>query len=202
MLRLALTCVALLVIAVPSRGQTAVEPDTKELQSYRLTLPALKQFVAVMRNVAAAAKSDARFGRMTKLRAELDQLQEKEELTEADEARLEKLHEELEAAEDSFGGGFNMSEHKTLSDMEAALRKEPLMMNALQSAGMTPRDYAKFALAFFQAAMIHGMQKSGMIKEIPKELQASVNMDNIKFVEAHEAEIKALMAEMQALGKG
>jgi hypothetical protein len=90
---------------------------------------------------------------------------------------------------------------QSLTDIEAAIRREPIMAGALKSAGMSPRDYAKFALAFFQAAMVSGMQKSGMVKEIPKELEAKINLENIKFVEAHDAEIKALMAELQAASK-
>lgn len=86
---------------------------------------------------------------------------------------------------------------KTLSDIETALRREPMMQKALASAGMTPREYAKFSLAFFQAAMIHGLQKSGMVKPIPKDLEATVNLENIKFFDTHQAEIAALMAEFK-----
>jgi hypothetical protein len=178
------------------------DADSKELQSYRLTRDNMKQFVAATRQMVAAAKSDPRYQALTKLETELEALEAKEEPSDADYARMEKLSAEIDAAEHTMPtAALNMSEHKTLSDMEAAIKKEPLMVNALGSAGMPPRDYAKFVLAFFQAAMLHGMQKSGAIKEIPKEMQAKVNMDNLKFIEENQAEINALMKEFQAASK-
>jgi hypothetical protein len=50
-----------------------------------------------------------------------------------------------------------------------------------------------------EAAMIHGMMKSGLVEEVPKELAASVNMENVKFVAEHEKELEAFGKEMQAL---
>jgi DNA repair exonuclease SbcCD ATPase subunit len=188
-----MSCAALL-------AQPQVDADTKEILSYRLTLDGLNKFAAATRQMAESAKSDPRYREMMKLQAELDALEKKEELTEADEARAEKLQEQLEALEDSVPTGLDASD-KSLSDMEASLRKEPQMARALDSAGMSARDYAKFMIAFFQAAMVHGMQKSGVVKEIPKELQATLNMENIKFVEAHQAEITALMKEFQGAAK-
>ena len=44
---------------------------------------------------------------------------------------------------------------------------------------------AKFMLAYMQAGMIHGMMKSGMIKEVPKNLAAQVSMENVKFFKEH-----------------
>ena len=183
-------------------AQTQIDADTKEILSYRLTLDGLKQFAAATRHMVEAAKSDPRYREMTTLQAELKALEDKDELTEADEARSEKLRTQIEALEDSMpNAGINASDTKSLSDMEAAIGKEPLMKNALNAAGMSARDYAKFTIAFFQAAMVHGMQKSGLVKEIPKDLQATLNMENIKFVEANQAAINALMAEFQAASK-
>jgi hypothetical protein len=39
--------------------------------------------------------------------------------------------------------------------------------------------------------MIAGMMKSGVVKEVPKELAATVNMENVKFMQEHEAEVEA-----------
>ena len=47
--------------------------------------------------------------------------------------------------------------------------------------------------------MIAGMMKSGLVKEVPKELAASVNMDNVKFVQEHEAELAAFAKAMEGL---
>jgi hypothetical protein len=54
-------------------------------------------------------------------------------------------------------------------------------------------------LAYLQAGMIHGMMKSGQIKEVPKSMAGSVNMDNVKFVAEHEKEFEGFAKEMQAL---
>lgn len=184
--------------ALPAHAQ--VDADKKEIQTYRLTMESLNQFAAVTRNMVTAMKADPRFGQVMKLRAEQERLQTKDELTEAEEQRIEKLDEEIDALESALPDlAMNASEAKTLSEMEAALRKEPIMAKALGSAGMSPRDYAKFTLAFFQAAMVHGMQKAGHLKEIPKDLQASINMENLAFMETHQAEIAKVMADLQAL---
>ena len=186
----------LLFHAAPLAAQS-LDADAKELKAYTLTSASLKQFVAATRNMMAAAKNDPRYAELMKLEAEIKKLEAKEEQTDADYERLEALNEKRDAAKDKLPN-LNLASLKTLSEMENAIKRETLLADALKSAGMAPRDYAKFALAFFQAAMIHGMQKSGMVKEIPQDLQASVNMENIKFIEANQAEINALLKEFQA----
>jgi hypothetical protein len=63
---------------------------------------------------------------------------------------------------------------------------------------MTPRDFVKFALAVFQASAVNDLQKSG-VKELPKEVASSVNMANVKFVAKHEARIRQIVEELQAI---
>lgn len=196
-------CLVLLagcVLASPSAAQNA-DPDSVELRNYMLTEKSLEQFAAASRAFATTIKNDPRYGRLLKLRKEQDSLEEKAELTPAEEKRLEQLATEIETLEDEIAGaGLDLSELKTLSEMEAAVRKQPTLAAAIQKQGMSPRDFVKFALALFQASMIHEMQKSGYIKEIPKEMASSVNTANIKFVAAHEARIDQIMKELQALG--
>lgn len=184
---------------LPLAAQTSPDPDAAELRNYELTVTALEQFTAASRQLMTAVRNDPRYGQMMKLQREMKTLQDKEEPTDADMERMEALATEMEALEGTLPNALDLSQTNSLSEMEAAIRREPLIANALESAGMAPRDYAKFALAFFQAAMIHGMQKSGMVKELPKELQAQVNIENIKFVEEHQAKIQALIKEFQAL---
>jgi hypothetical protein len=86
---------------------------------------------------------------------------------------------------------------KSLTEIERAIEKEPLVAAALKKAGITAREYAKFMVVFFQSSMMHNMHKSGAVKELPP----TANMDNLKFVETHQAEFTALMAEFQALAK-
>lgn len=200
------TALALLAFVASSTAvlarQATLDPDDKELRSYTLTTASMKQFVAATRAMMTAAKADPRYAEVMKLEAEIEKLEAKEEPSDADIERLEKLNAQLEMLEDKLPQ-VNMADAsmKSLTDVENAIKSEPLMANALASAGMSPRDYAKFTLAFFQAAMIHGMQKSGLVKEVPKDLQATVNMANVKFIQDHEAEINALMAEFKGASK-
>jgi hypothetical protein len=53
-------------------------------------------------------------------------------------------------------------------------------------------------MAAFQAGMVAGMMKQGLIKEVPPEMAATVNMDNVKFVQEHEAELEAFGKTMKA----
>jgi hypothetical protein len=51
-------------------------------------------------------------------------------------------------------------------------------------------------LALASAALVHGMQKAGALKDVPADLNERMNLENVKFVAAHEAEIKSLMADV------
>lgn len=186
----------LLTIALPASAQLPPNPDAKELRAYTLTMTALNQFIAASRNMMEAAKQDPRMSRMMALEKELDTLREKEEPSEADLDRQEKLEAEIEAMEDAMPD-FNLAEAKDLDEMEKMIRSQPMMLNAITKAGMTPRDFSKFTLTFFQASMLGGMMKAGLIKELPKE----VNPDNLAFLKEHEAEITRLTNELQALTK-
>jgi hypothetical protein len=86
--------------------------------------------------------------------------------------------------------------------MDAAMRKEPLMNNALTSAGLTPREYAKFLFALIGAATVADMIEQGAIKEVPKELASSVNPENIKFCQANKAQVQAFQKAMEAFDPG
>lgn len=74
-------------------------------------------------------------------------------------------------------------------DLEWGLISEPRFAAALRTAGMSPRDYTKFALALFAARLAHGFMKSGALRKIP----AGAPTDNVKFVETHEKEVAATL---------
>jgi hypothetical protein len=193
-----LAALALLCLPAIARAQMpgANDPDAKELAAYKITVLTLNKVVQATRNLVEGIKSDPRYLKQQGLKAEIKKLQEKEELSEADSTKLEKLQADLDELEE---GAFGANDAKTLSDMAARIQKEPVMAKALASAGLDAREYAKFTLAYFQAAMIAGMMKSGLVKEVPKEMAASVNMDNVKFVQEHEAELAAFAKAMEAL---
>lgn len=184
-------------LAVPAYAGQDVDPDAKEIAAYRLTAPALAKVVNVNRALLAGMRNDPKFRETLDVEKEIGALESKQSLTEAEEQRLDALRErraELEDAVDNPLGG----DTKTLGEMEARIREYPPLMQALQKEGMSPRDYAKFWLAFVQAAFVQGFKKSGMLKEIPAE----VNPENVKFVEDHAAEIEAMQQEFAALGRG
>ena len=184
-------------LASPAYAQKKMEDaDAKEIASYRLTTSALTKVVSVNRAMMARMQHDPKVQEALKVDKAIEALEAKDELTEAEEKQLEALRvrqEQLEASADNPLGG----DTKSLSEMEARIREYPPLMQALQKEGMAPREYAKFWLAFVQAAFVQGFKKSGMLKEIPPD----VNPENVKFVEEHAAEIEAMQKEFEALGK-
>ena len=186
----------LIPAAADAQVAGASDPDSKEVVAYRLTVPALNKVVQASKNMAEAVRNDPRFVKRAALRAEIKKLDEKDELTDTEVSRLEQLRAEAEKADESFNLAGNTN---TLSGMAAAIDKEPLARKALDDAGITSREFAKFALASFQAGMVAGMMKQGVIKEVPKELAATVNMDNVKFFQEHEAEFEALVKAMKSI---
>jgi hypothetical protein len=172
------------------------DADAKELAAYRLTVPTLNKVVTATRTMIAQMQKDPKFQEAARLEAEINALEKKDERTDAEQEKLEALTAKKEALEDSFGG-LSMNDANTLDDMEAQIKKVPPMMSGLSAAGLTPREYAKFMLSMVQAGMVAGFKKAGMMKEIPKEVPA----ENVKFMEEHEAELKALQQEMQAAAK-
>lgn len=178
------------------RGGSA---DEKEMAAYRLTLPVLDKVVTATKNLGAAIKNDPRFQKQLAVQAEIDKLEDKEEPTAAEMQRLEKLQADLEKLEEATT--LPDTQTQTLDQMEAAMRKEPVINNALTSAGLTPREYAKFMVAYMTAGMVASMLESGTIKEVPKELAGSVNMENVKFFQVNKAQIAAFQKAMEALEK-
>jgi hypothetical protein len=193
---LGLFAFVLIPAAAHSQGIGANDPDRKEVVAYRLTVPALNKVTQAAKNLAEATRTDPRFVKLAALKAEIEKLQEKDELTDAEVSRLDKLRAEAEQAEEKLNVAANAN---TLSDMAAAIEKEPLARNALADAGISAREFATFALASFQAGMVATMMKQGLVKEVPKELAATVNMDNVKFFQEHEAEFEALTKAMKAI---
>ena len=177
--------------------------DSKELASYQLTMETTKKVYALMQSVMQEMASDPKFQALQKTKAELEALSKKEELTDAESERVEKLQMQVEQQEDALEqatGGLNLNDAQNLNEMEAAIKGNPRLMGALSKAGLTARDYSKYMLASLMAGMVAGFQKSGVIKDLPKELK-EVNPENVKFMIEHEAELIAMRKEMEKLGK-
>ncbi len=169
-------------------GQYENDPDMKEIAAYRLTMETVRKFETAMRYFEAEMMKDPRVQAQVKLQGEVDALKKKEELTDAEQARLEQLEQQLDASESSL----SMGKANTLSEMATEAAKTPALATALRRAGLTPREYAVFTLAYMQAMMYHGMKKAGYAKTLPK----GMNPANAAFAEQHEAELTAMSERM------
>lgn len=185
------------VLASPLHAlQKVDDADAKEIASYRLTSAALAKVVDVNRAMLIQMQQDPKVQEALKVDKAIEALEAKDELTEAEQKQLDALRERQDQLEDSADNPLG-GDTKSLGEMEARIKEYPPLMQALQKEGMAPREYAKFWLAFIQAAFVQGFKKSGMLKEIPAE----VNPENVKFIEEHAAEIEAMQKEFAALGK-
>jgi hypothetical protein len=185
-------------LSSPVLGQTPgmTPADAKELASYRLTMDTVQKVQGATRTMIGELKKDPKYQLMLKVEAEIEALRKKAELSEGEQERLAALEDEKERLEES--SELSLGSATSLDEMEANIRKSPIVSRALQQAGLTPREYGTFMMAMIQASMVAGFKKAGMLKELP----AGVNPDNVKFVEAHEAELKAMQAEFERLAKG
>ena len=194
--------VALLLLSmisgVSAQGARPSDADLKDVANYKLTMETVEKVKVATRAMIAEIKKDPKYQRLMKLEAEIDALEKKDDRTEAEDAKLAALNEEKEKLESASDGPLSLGQANSLSEMEANIRKSPPIANALQSAGMSPREYSTFMMAMIQASMVAGFKKAGMMKELPKD----VNPENVKFIEEHEAELKAMQAEFEKLAKG
>ena len=76
--------------------------------------------------------------------------------------------------------------------LQRRLDSAPELSTALFAADISARDYAVFAIALLGARLAHGFLRSGAMRRVP----AGVASDNVAFVAAHEAEIRALLAQL------
>jgi hypothetical protein len=195
------------IVALVSAAPNAQSPgfsaaDSKELASYRLTMETTKKIYALMRSIMQDMAGDPKFQALQKMKTEIETLSKKEELTDAESGRLEKLQmlaeQQEDALEQATGGGMTLNNAQNLNEMEAAIKSNARFLAALNKAGLTPRDYSKYMMASMMAGMVAGFQKSGLLKELPKDLK-EVNPDNVKFMLDNEAELASMQKEMQTL---
>lgn len=195
------SCSALLTLIITaafSAGAVAqtLTADEKELAAYKLTMPAVKKTMAVIQGLAEEAAKDPKFQEMQKLKAQIDALEEKEELTEAEQAQLEKLIERRDAMENAEDAGEvdAFKNANTIADMAASIKAHPGAMRIMAREGLTPRDYAKTMLTLLQATLIEGFSQG---KVDLKKLPPGVNPDNILFVREHKAELEAMQRALE-----
>ncbi len=182
---------AMSLLTLPAAAGAQDRPVEKEVQDYRLTMPKVQQLATVFKTLAAL-KAKAPESALTKAQAELDRLQAKEDPTNAELTRIEALQDQIEKLEEGEDDA-DLSGAETVADMARLIDRHPQFAAAVRQSGMTTREFATAQLAYLQAAMAFGLQKSGMLKTLP----AGVNVENVKFLAAHEAELTALFAGLE-----
>jgi hypothetical protein len=95
----------------------------------------------------------------------------------------------------------------SLDATAAKIDRLPPMRDAIREAGLSSKEYITATMAMMQAGMA-----ASVLKMRPKDNQDSLvremkaNMDNIKFMQEHEAELtkkqQEMQAEMKRLGVG
>ena len=194
-----LVFVLTLSTVLASSGQSQpLSADEKELAAYTLTMPTVRKVANVMRAMNEIAAADPKAKELAKVRTEIKALEEKDELSEADEKKLEELREreaQLDAEIDEKDGPGNA---QTIAEMEARIKSEPRAAAILAKEGLEAREFAKCMLALFQAAIVKGFSQG---KVDMAKLPPGINPANITFVEQHEKELAELQKEMQGSSK-
>lgn len=81
---------------------------------------------------------------------------------------------------------------KVAARLDARLQDEPVLAHALRTAGLTSREYTKFALGLLAARLAHGFLASGVLRSVPEGPAA----DNVRFVDEHQLEVSAVLEEL------
>jgi hypothetical protein len=185
----ALTSLLASLATAPAAAQSnSGTADAREVQVYRLTMPKLNQLNQAIADLHRQRDADPTSQRLASKKKELAVLSEKDEPSDAERERMDRLEaeiEEAERAEDAPG-----DKDQSLSAMAERMAADPRVAGALKRASLAPREAATMQLALFQVAFAVGMLESGTIKEIPKD----VNPDNVKFYQANRAAIAGLTA--------
>jgi hypothetical protein len=76
--------------------------------------------------------------------------------------------------------------------LEARLNGDAAFTHALSTAGLTPRQYTRFALALIAARLAHGFMQAGMLKSVP----AGAPTDNVAFVASRVDDVDRVLAAL------
>ena len=78
------------------------------------------------------------------------------------------------------------------SGLTARLENHSGLSAALDAAKLTPREYAKFAIALVGAHLAYNFMKSGVLPRVP----AGAPTINVEFVKAHDADVTAALESL------
>ena len=194
-----LALILTLAVAATAVAQTPTA-DEKVLATYRLTMPNIKKVFTALESMMQEMAKDPKFQEQQKLKGQIKALQEKDELTDAQQAELEKLQERAAALEeeiDKMQEASGTSNMHTLDQMEASIKKQPFAMRALNAQGLTPREYALTLMALLQASMAEGFLQGQDLSKLPP----GINPENVKFVRENKDALAAMQAAFKKFEK-
>jgi hypothetical protein len=178
-------------IAAPVQG--TADRDTKEVQSYRLSMPVIQKMSAVYKAAAAEAAKDPKKQQLAKKKAELKALEAKDEPTDAEQQRMSVLADEIERMEDGDDAGTSADSSMSLSQMAARIDAVPSLAAAVRAAGMTSREFATAQLTLLQTGIAHALLKASPAGTAPPP---GVLKENLEFFRLHEKELESIFASL------
>jgi len=191
---------ALAFASVATAAAQTLTADEKELSTYRLTMATVKKVMAATEGMLQEMSTDPKYQEQQKLKAQIKALEAKEELTEAQEAELEKLLKRAEALEeemDRLQEASGLTNPKSLNEMAAAIEKQPAAVRALAAQGLTSREYSRTMLALLQASLAEGFLQGQDLSKLPP----SINPENVKFVRENKEALAAMQASLKKFEK-
>lgn len=106
---------------------------------------------------------------------------------------LMKAHPELEEKMESMSNGSN--DPKTLNEFVDRINRVPPVRQAIESAGISPRDWVLTLMTGMSAEMTYQYQKSG----VTQKLASTVSPENVSYVAGHRAQMQALTESAQRM---
>ena len=158
---------AILMTAAGVAAQTPAK-DAQDVRAVTLTMDRVKQIDRAMAEAARLLETD-------------EALRAKKQRREA----IESGEVEPTAAEEAEMMREEADDDDSVASAIRELEREPKLAAAIRSTGLTTREFVLTQTALFQASFAYGAHKTGLLKEIPKEIPP----EHIAFVAQHEAEL-------------
>ena len=151
---------------------------------------------------ANSAQANEDLGDISKYRLSMDKIDKYIQSQRNLAAKLQSMTPaERQALKDRGEAG---DANASVDEMAAKIEKEPVMVDAIRAAGLSPREYIMITLSMMQTAMaasVAQMRPNDNQDSLIREMKA--NPENIKWYNEHAAEInqktRAIEAEMKAL---
>jgi hypothetical protein len=183
-------------LILPAGAQT-LSADEKELANYTLTMPTVRKVANAMSALNELESRDPKVRELEKIKKEIDALENKDELTDAEAEKIDQLRQRAEVLDEEIDRE-RPSTASTLADMEAQIKKHPEAVAILAKEGLTVRDFTRTTMALFQAAMVVGFSQG---KVDMTKLPPGINPANVTFFQENQKELEEIQRRMEAASK-